>query len=115
MENDIDMMNHPTHYTGSVERIDAFRASMGDEAYEGFLKGQVMKYMWRYEKKRKPAEGLAKAEWYLRRLIAPVSEICRARLYEHENPQLSRKRRRSSYICSYLLDTGRSVIYLRLA
>lgn len=79
MGNDIDMVNHPPHYTdGSVECIDAIRASMGDEAYEGFLKGQVMKYMWRYEKKRKPAEDLAKAEWYLQRMIALWEE------YENE-------------------------------
>ena len=79
MGNDIDMVNHPPHYTdGSVECIDAIRASMGDEAYEGFLKGQVMKYMWRYEKNRKPAEDLAKAEWYLQRLIALWEE------YENE-------------------------------
>ena len=79
MGNDIDMVNHPPHYTdGSVECIDAIRASMCDEAYEGFLKGQVMKYMWRYEKKRKPAEDRAKAEWYLQRLIAIWEE------YENE-------------------------------
>ena len=60
MGNDIDMVNHPPHYTdGSVECIDAIRASMGYEAYEGFLKGQVRKYRWRYEKQRKPGEDLA--------------------------------------------------------
>ena len=80
MGNDIDMVNHPPHYTdGSVECIDAIRASMGNEAYEGFLKGQVMKYMWRYEKKRKPAEDLMKAEWYLQRMIALWEE------YKNEN------------------------------
>ena len=79
MEKDIDMVNHPPHYTdGGVECIDAIRASMGDEAYEGFLKGQVMKYVWRYEKKRKPAEDLKKADWYLQRLIALNEE------YENE-------------------------------
>ena len=79
MGNDIDMVNHPPHYTdGRVECIDAIRASMGDEAYIGFLKGQVIKYMWRYEKKHKPAEDLAKAEWYLQRLIALWEE------YENE-------------------------------
>ena len=71
MGNDIDMVNHPPHYTGGgVECIDAIRASMSDEAFEGFLKGQVMKYIWRYEKKRKPLEDLKKADWYLGRLIS---------------------------------------------
>lgn len=80
MGNDIDMVNHPPHYTGGgVECIDAIRASMSDEAFEGFLKGQVMKYIWRYEKKRKPAEDLGKAEWYLQRLISLWEE------YENED------------------------------
>ena len=71
MGNDIDMVNHPPHYTdGSVECIDAIQASMSDEAFEGFLKGQVMKYIWRYDKKGKPLEDLKKAEWYLQRLIS---------------------------------------------
>lgn len=80
MGSDIDMVNHPPHYTdGSVECIDAIRASMGDEAFEGFLKGQVMKYIWRYDKKRKPLEDLKKAEWYLQRLISLWKE------YENED------------------------------
>ena len=71
MGNDIDMVNHPPHYTdGRVECIDAIQASMSDEAFEGFLKGQVMKYIWRYDKKGKPLEDLKKAEWYLQRLIS---------------------------------------------
>lgn len=71
MGKDIDMVNHPPHYTGGdVECIDAIRASMSDAAYEGFLKGQVMKYMWRYEKKVNPVEDLKKADWYLGRLIS---------------------------------------------
>lgn len=79
MGNDIDMVNHPPHYTGGgVECIDAIRASMSDEAFEGFLKGQVMKYIWRYEKKRKPLEDLKKADWYLGRLISLWEE------YENE-------------------------------
>lgn len=79
MEKDIDMVTHPPHYTGgSVECIDAIRASMTDEAFEGFLKGQVMKYIWRYEKKRKPLEDLKKADWYLGRLVSLWEE------YENE-------------------------------
>lgn len=75
MGNDIDMVNHPPHYTGGdVECIDAIRASMSDAAYEGFLKGQVLKYMWRYEKKVNPVEDLKKADWYLQRLTALLEE-----------------------------------------
>ena len=64
-----DMVNQPSHYTsGGIECIDAIRASMTEEAFKGFLKGNVLKYMWRYEKKFNPTEDLKKAQWYLKRL-----------------------------------------------
>lgn len=64
-----DMVNKPAHYTsGGIECLDAIRASMTDEAFKGFLKGNVLKYIWRYEKKFNPSEDLRKAQWYLNRL-----------------------------------------------
>lgn len=64
-----DMVNQPAHYTsGGIECLDAIRASMAEEAFKGFLKGNVLKYMWRYEKKFNPTEDLKKAQWYLKRL-----------------------------------------------
>ena len=42
---------------------------MTEEAFNGFLKGNVQKYMWRYEKKENPVQDLMKAKWYLERLI----------------------------------------------
>ena len=67
--NQNDMVNSPAHYaSGDVECIDAIAASMTDDEFRGYLKGNVMKYMWRYENKGKPEEDLAKAEWYLHRL-----------------------------------------------
>ena len=41
---------------------------MTKEAYRGYLKGNVLKYVWRYEKKN-GVEDLEKAQWYLKRLI----------------------------------------------
>lgn len=65
-----DSVDNPVHYTqGSIECLDAIRESMTSESYKGFLKGQVQKYMWRYEKKNNPIEDLKKAEFYLKRLI----------------------------------------------
>lgn len=65
-----DPVNHPAHYTqGGIECIDAIRASMTVEEYAGYLKGQVIKYIWRYRHKGKPAEDLKKARFYLDRLI----------------------------------------------
>ena len=66
---DNDMVYHPPHYTqGDVECIDAIKASMEPSEYAGFLKGQVIKYMWRYEKKWNPSEDLDKAHFYLDKL-----------------------------------------------
>lgn len=66
----VDVVNSPPHYkTGGIEAIEGIEASMGPEAYAGYLKGNIMKYMWRYERKGKPVEDLKKARWYLDRLI----------------------------------------------
>jgi hypothetical protein len=67
-----DPVNSPQHYaSGSIECIEAIEASMGSEAFKGFLKGNVQKYVWRYEGKG-GVESLQKAQWYLNRLIATV-------------------------------------------
>lgn len=68
MEN--NEVNKPSHYSsGEIECIDAIQASMSEEAFKGFLKGNVMKYIWRYEKKVNPKQDLEKARWYLDKLI----------------------------------------------
>ena len=70
-EQDVDVVNSPPHYkTGGIEAIEGIEASMGPEAYAGYLKGSVTKYLWRYEKKGKPLEDLKKARWFLDRLIS---------------------------------------------
>jgi hypothetical protein len=63
----MDKIN-PTHYKGTIECIDAIESTMSKEAYRGYLKGNVLKYVWRYEKKN-GVEDLQKAEWYLKKLI----------------------------------------------
>lgn len=69
-EEAVDAVNSPAHYnSGGIEAITAIEASMDPGAYAGYLKGNIMKYMWRYEKKEKPIEDLKKARWYLDRLI----------------------------------------------
>jgi len=67
-----DPVNSPQHYaSGAIECIEAIEASMSSEAFKGFLKGNVQKYIWRYEGKG-GVESLQKAQWYLNRLIAAV-------------------------------------------
>lgn len=63
-----DVVNHPKHYTnGGIECIDALESALGKEGFRGFLKGNVIKYVWRCDFKNK-REDLKKAEWYLKRL-----------------------------------------------
>ena len=65
-----DVVNKPHHYNeGAIECIEAIKESMEPEQFQGYLKGNVMKYLWRYEYKGKPVEDLRKARWYLERLI----------------------------------------------
>jgi len=68
-------VENPDHYnTGAIEAIEAIRASMPPEQFFGYLKGNVMKYLWRYDYKEKPIEDLRKADWYLNRLINALIE-----------------------------------------
>jgi hypothetical protein len=70
-----DVVNNPSHYnTGTIECIAAIEESMTPEAYKGYLKGNCMKYLWRYDYKGKQVEDLEKAGWYLSRLTAMVTE-----------------------------------------
>jgi hypothetical protein len=72
----VDVVNNPPHYkTGGIEAIEGIEASMGPEAFAGYLKGSVTKYLWRYEKKGKPLEDLKKARWFLDRLIAAQEKV----------------------------------------
>lgn len=62
-------VERPIHYaSGGLEAIEAMEASMTPEAFRGFLKGNVLKYVWRYEQKN-GLEDLEKAKWYLNQLI----------------------------------------------
>ena len=53
---------NPEHYKDSeIECIDAIESSMSKEAYRGYLKGSIIKYVWRYEKKN-GVEDLKKSQ-----------------------------------------------------
>ena len=63
-----DNVNHPPHYTqGGIECIEAIKAALGD-GFVSFLRGNVIKYLWRCEHKG-GIEDLRKAAWYLDRAI----------------------------------------------
>jgi len=72
-DEDEDVVNKPDHYnTGNIECIDAIEESMSSIAFQGYLKGNCMKYLWRYDYKGKPVEDLQKAQWYLAKLLNVV-------------------------------------------
>ena len=69
-----DYVNSPPHYnSGNIECIDAIEESMEKEAFAGYCKGNVIKYLWRYEYKNK-IEDLKKAQWYLAKLVTLLED-----------------------------------------
>lgn len=68
-----DDINHPKRYIkGGMECIDAIEAAISNlPGKEGFLVGQIIRYVWRYREKDS-LSSLEKAEWYLKRLIEKV-------------------------------------------
>ena len=69
-----DSVNHPSYYTdGKIECIDAIESSMSKEAFIGYCKGNIIKYIWRYEHKG-GVESLKKARWYIDKLTEVIGE-----------------------------------------
>jgi len=74
-EEEEDCVNSPTHYnTGNIECIEAIEESMSSVAFKGYLKGNCLKYLWRYDYKGKQVEDLQKAMWYLALLTDIVTK-----------------------------------------
>jgi len=68
-----DPVAQPDHYNkGAIEAIEAIKASMHPQEYKGYLKGNCLKYLWRYEYKN-GIEDLRKARVYLEWLIKEVA------------------------------------------
>ena len=69
-----DPVEKPDHYNkGAIEAIEAIKASMPDHEFRGYLKGNALKYLWRYDYKGKPVEDLRKCRWYIERLIKELT------------------------------------------
>jgi hypothetical protein len=67
-----DDVNHPVHYNNSkIECIEAIEAMLSETEFEGYVRGNVMKYVWRF-KYKDGVKDLKKAKWYLERLIAAL-------------------------------------------
>ena len=64
-----DVVNHPSHYadSGSIECIEAIEAQLTTEEYQGYLRGNCVKYLWRWRNKGGKTD-IDKCQWYLKRL-----------------------------------------------
>ena len=74
-DNENDPVNSPEHYQGEdgIECIDAIRAALTPEEFRGYCKGNIFKYLWRYERKN-GVEDVRKSRWYLERLIEELEK-----------------------------------------
>lgn len=87
-----DTVNQPPHYMKSedgVECIEGIRSSMSKDAFRGYLKGNIMKYLWRYEDKQCPVTDLRKARWYLEALLEACTDVPPKTAKSPYKPQVS--------------------------
>ncbi|MBK1780575.1 DUF3310 domain-containing protein [Advenella sp. WQ 585] len=64
-----DQINHPSHYQGKVECIDAIEAATeGLVGIEAVCTGNAIKYLFRWKKKG-GKEDLEKARRYINRIL----------------------------------------------
>lgn len=69
-----DVVNKPKHYNqGGIECIDAIEAMLTHEEFVGYLRGNSLKYRWRFRYKN-GVEDLRKAEWYENKLLEILEE-----------------------------------------
>ena len=60
---------NPEHYTGGgIETFDYMKAKLTSQELEGFLKGNILKYITRANLKN-GKEDYKKAQWYLNKLV----------------------------------------------
>jgi hypothetical protein len=70
-----DNINNPAHYNkGKLETIELIKHSMAPSEFEGYLQGNIIKYISRYRHKNNSLEDVLKAEWYIKRLIKELNE-----------------------------------------
>ena len=93
---------NPEHYKpGGIETIEYIRAKMTKEEFYGYIKGNVMKYVSRVDKKSDKLldkiDDLKKAQWYLERMI---------QVHQEEIAVLEAKMRQDEWIDDELNDEG---------
>ena len=70
LDEEVDNVNHPKHYDGNIQCIDAMQEVLGKNGTIGFCVGNAFKYIWRCRKKHEtPIEDLQKCRWYINKAL----------------------------------------------
>lgn len=71
-----DPINNPAHYQSlpGFESIDVIQAALTPDEFQGFCKGNMLKYRFRAGKKGPAETCLAKADWYEARAKSALGE-----------------------------------------
>ena len=65
ISDDDAQVQSPPHYTvGGYEAIDILRSKLTHQEYQGYLKGNILKYMMRANYKGHHDQDCLKAQWY---------------------------------------------------
>ncbi|MED4159597.1 DUF3310 domain-containing protein [Shouchella clausii] len=83
-------MTRPSHYESKIDPLAYMKENMSAAGYEGFLIGNVIKYVTRYPKKN-GLEDLKKAKDYLNKAIE---------LYEEEEEGEGNQKKNFSWVCA---------------
>lgn len=66
----------PSHYRGRVQAWDAMEDWMPPHQFVGFLRGNVIKYLCRLDRKGQPLPDAKKALHYMEKLVSYMEEHC---------------------------------------
>jgi hypothetical protein len=70
-----DAVNSPDHYNQTeVETINVIQNSMDTKEFQGYLKGNIIKYVARHRHKGMPLKDILKAQWYMGWLVEELTE-----------------------------------------
>lgn len=62
------------HYNqGEIECIEALKSALTPEEYRGFIKGNIIKYLWRERFKGNSPQDINKANCYMEYLLDEIS------------------------------------------
>lgn len=69
-----DPVTNPAHYDmfPGMQSIDVIQAALSPEEFQGYCKGNALKYRLRAGEKGDPLQCIAKANWYRDKLRAMV-------------------------------------------